>query len=222
MKKKISEIIQKEKFHPGFIGFFINHNFLIRKSLRNAIKSNAHLLEGSLLDFGCGSKPYKKFFVACREYIGVDYRIEGREDKQKEVDVFYDGKNIPFENSHFDSLLKLNGKLIITTPFMWEEHEMPYDFARYTTPALEHLYKKSGFTIVDNYKTGNSIEVITQFKINYIKNILPKNKVVKHIILLPFIGYYNLKGVIISSIFPKDRKTYFNNVFLLEKTNDLM
>ncbi|MGL5233220.1 MAG: class I SAM-dependent methyltransferase [Empedobacter falsenii] len=244
MKKKISEIIQKEKFHPGFIGFFINHNFLIRKSLRNAIKSNAHLLEGSLLDFGCGSKPYKKFFVACREYIGVDYKIEGREDKQKEVDVFYDGKNIPFENSHFDSLLctevlehvfnidellyefnrvlKLNGKLIITTPFMWEEHEMPYDFARYTTPALEHLYKKSGFTIVDNYKTGNSIEVITQFKINYIKNILPENKVVKHIILLPFIGYYNLKGVIISSIFPKDRKTYFNNVFLLEKTNDLM
>lgn len=239
MREKINKFIQKEKFHPSFIGFFINHNFLIRKSLRKSLKSNAGLLEGVLLDFGCGTKPYKNFFVACKEYIGVDYKIEGREEKQKDVDVFYDGKNIPFDNNKFDSILctevlehvfnidellmefnrvlKLNGKLIVTTPFMWEEHEMPYDFARYTTPALKYLFEKNGFKIIHNYQTGNAIEVLQQFKINYIKNILPEKTIFKYIILLPFTVYYNLKGVIMSWILPKDKKTYFNNVFLLEK-----
>jgi hypothetical protein len=33
-------------------------------------------------------------------------------------------------------------KALITTPFMWEEHEIPYDFARYTTPALLFFISK--------------------------------------------------------------------------------
>ena len=114
-------------------------------------------------------------------YIGVDYKIEGREEGQKEVDVFYDGKTIPFKDAEFDSLLstevlehvfnidelllefnrvlKINGQAIITTPFMWEEHEMPYDFARYTTPALEYLYQKHGFEIIHKYKTVQEDDV---------------------------------------------------------------
>ena len=150
----VKKTIKKEKFHPRIIGFFINYNFLIRKSIQAIIKKNADQLKGSLLDFGCGTKPYKSLFVDAEEYIGVDFKIEGREDNHDEVDQFYDGKVIPYENSRFDSLLctevlehvfnidvvllefnrvlKMNGKALITTPFMWEEHEMPYDFARYT------------------------------------------------------------------------------------------
>ncbi len=239
MLDKIKNQIQKEKFHPSLIGFFINHNFLIRKAIKKAISKKASLLQGSLLDFGCGSKPYRKVFVNCNEYIGVDYKIEGREEYQKEVDVFYDGKKIPFSDNHFDSILctevlehvfnieelllefnrvlKPHGRAIITTPFMWEEHEMPYDFARYTTPALKYLYSKNSFRIIENYKTGNYIEVIMQFNINYIKNILPKNKFIKHLILLPFVVFFNFLGLILSFILPNEQTAYFNNVFVLEK-----
>ena len=235
----IKNIIYKEKFHPGFIGFFINHNFFIRREISSAIKKNANFLNGHLLDFGCGTKPYKFFFNNCKDYVGVDYKIEGREEKQKDVDVFYDGKLIPFPNNSFDSILctevlehvfnidellqefnrvlKKNGKALITTPFMWEEHEMPYDFARYTTPALKHLYSKNGFTVVNHYKTGNYIKVIAQFNINYVKNILPKNKVIKHLILFPFIIFWNFFGSFFSLILPSDKTAYFNNVFLIEK-----
>ncbi|OYU81323.1 MAG: SAM-dependent methyltransferase [Flavobacterium sp. BFFFF1] len=235
----IREIIQKEKFNPGIIGLFINHNFLIRKALRKAIKNNAQYLSGSVIDFGCGSKPYIKLFKDAQSYIGVDYKIEGREEKQKRVDVFYDGKQIPFDANHFDSMLctevlehvfnidellrefhrvlKPGAYAVITTPFMWEEHEMPYDFARYTTPALQHLYTNNGFEIVHNFKTGNYIQVIYQFRINYIKNILPENKIIRHLILLPFIFLYNLFGVIFSNVLPKDKTAYFNNVFILRK-----
>lgn len=235
----IKEIIQKEKFNPGIIGFFINYNYLIRKPLFNNIKLNSKYLTGKVLDFGCGTKPYKKYFNNVKEYIGVDYQIEGRYDTQKEVDVFYDGKSIPFNNETFDSLLctevlehvfnveelllelnrvlKTNGYALITTPFMWEEHEMPYDFARYTTPALLHLYKKSGFEIVNHNKTGNSLRVIYQFRLNYLKNILPSNKHVKFIMLFPFIFITNLFCVSFEMILPKDKTTYFNNVFVLKK-----
>lgn len=236
---KIKRIIQKEKFHPGIIGLFINSNYLIRRPLCINIKKFSLQLNGNLLDFGCGTKPYKSFFKNVNNYTGVDYKIEGREEQQKEVDVFYDGKRIPFENDTFDSVLctevlehvfnieevlselhrvlKNNGKAIITTPFIWEEHEMPYDFARYTTPALIHLYNKNGFEILDHVKTGSAPSVIAQFKLNFLKNILPQNKVLKHLIILPIIFIVNIFGLLLYYVFPKTPSVYFNNIFLIQK-----
>ena len=242
-KESIAQIIQKEKFQPGIIGFFINNNYLIRKPLFNAIRKHTLKLEGDLLDFGCGSKPYKSFFKNAKSYIGVDYKIEGREERQRVVDVFYDGKTIPFENKNFDSILctevlehvfnvddllkefnrvlKVGGKALITTPFMWEEHEVPYDFARYTTPALISMYEKNGFEIIERSKTGNYISIIFQFQINYIKNILPESKYIRQVILVPFIFLLNLLGTIFSTILPKEQTAYFNNIFFLVKKTDL-
>lgn len=239
IKETIKKIIKKEKFFPGIIGFFINYNFLIRKNLKNTIKKNASQLTGTLLDFGCGSKPYKILFNNVDKYVGVDLKIEGREENHQYVDKFYDGNTIPFDNETFDSLLstevlehvfnvdevlkeinrvlKKGGKALITTPFMWEEHEMPYDFARYTTPALIHLYEKNGFKVISHNKSGSYVEVIFQFSLNYVKNILPSNKVVRQVFLLPFILIFNFLGLFFGTLLPKERTAYFNNVFLLEK-----
>jgi ubiquinone/menaquinone biosynthesis C-methylase UbiE len=240
--KQLKSIVQKEKFHPTILSFFINNNFLIRKSIRKAIIKNSIHLKGALLDFGCGTKPYKKLFINVDSYIGVDYKIEGREESQKTVDFFYDGKTIPFNDKEFDSILstevlehvfnvedilcefnrvlKINGHALITTPFMWEEHEMPYDFARFTTPALEYLYQKHGFEIIHNHKTGNQIEVIFQFAINYFKNIIPKFAL-KQLLLVPFIVFFNTLGIVFSFLLPVDKTAYFNNVFVLRKIKNL-
>ncbi len=240
LKSFFNDKIKKAKFHPGLLGFFINQNFLIRRSIAKAIKDNAPLLgNGALLDFGCGTKPYKIFFQNVTTYIGVDLKIEGREATQKEVDKFYDGKTIPLGNESIDALLstevlehvfnieellkefnrvlKKDGKALITTPFMWEEHEMPYDFARYTTPALFHLYEKNGFAVVKHYKTGNYVEVISQFMLNYFKNIFPQNKMLRQVLLLPFIFLFNFMGLVLGFILPTDQTAYFNNVFVLKK-----
>ena len=240
--KQLKSIVQKEKFHPTILSFFINNNFLIRKSIRKAIIKNSIHLKGALLDFGCGTKPYKKLFINVDSYIGVDYKIEGREESQKTVDFFYDGKTIPFNDKEFDSILstevlehvfnieeiliefnrvlKMDGHALITTPFMWEEHEMPYDFARYTTPALEYLYQKHGFEIIHNHKTGNQIEVIFQFAINYFKNIFPKFPL-KQLLLVPFIVFFNTLGIVFSFVMTVDKTAYFNNVFVLRKIKNL-
>lgn len=237
--KSIKNSIKKAKFEPTLLGFCINNNYLIRKELNFQIKKNAVKLSGVMLDFGCGTKPYKKYFSNVSDYIGVDIKLDGFEERQKHVDFFYDGKNIPFEDGNFDSILctevlehvfnigellnefnrvlKKGGTMLVTTPFMWEEHEMPYDFARYTTPALRNLYKQNGFEVVNHYKTGNNAVVITQFCINYIKTLLPENKVIRQIMLIPFIMYFNIMGLIFGTLLPGDRSSYFNNIFVLKK-----
>lgn len=235
----IRKLVRKEKFHPGILGFFINNNYLLRRPLMREIKKSAGHLSGTLLDFGCGSKPYQDDFVNVKEYIGVDLKIEGRDENHAYVDEFYDGKVIPFGNGHFDSLLctevlehvfnidellcefnrvlRTGGRALVTTPFMWEEHEMPHDFARYTTTALEYLYEKHGFRVVEKTKSGNHVEVVFQFALNYIKNTLPNNKYLRQIFLMPFILSINSLGTVCSAVLPQDQTAYFNNVFVLEK-----
>lgn len=235
----MKDFIKKEKFNPKIVGFFINHNYNIRRLLYSSLKKNAPKLSGKILDFGCGSKPYEHLFVNATEYIGVDYEIEGRKENLDKIDFFYDGKKIPFEDNTFDGILctevlehvfnidellsefyrvlKPNGKAIITTPFMWEEHEMPYDFARYTSVAVKFLYEKHGFLIKEQTKSGNTIHVIFQFSLNYFKNIFGKNKIVRQIVLLPFIFIFNFLSLSLGLILPEDKTAFFNNIVIVEK-----
>lgn len=239
MIKSIKNLIKKEKFNPKLLGFFINHNFNIRRLLYKSIKNNASELSGKILDFGCGSKPYQKLFVNSTQYIGVDYKIEGRSENIDKIDFYYDGKNIPFEANSFDGILctevlehvfnidellgefhrvlKPGGKALITTPFMWEEHEMPYDFARYTSIGIKFLYEKNNFKIKQHFKTGNTLTVFFQFGLNYLKNVLPNNKIVRQMLLLPFIFIFNFLALFLGTLLPTDRTSYFNNIVLIEK-----
>lgn len=83
---------------------------------------------------------------------------------------------LPFDSGSFDTVLMLqtlehveeplvalseayrvlrpNGLLVVTTPFMWGIHEQPRDFYRYTPYALEYLAGKAGFEQIDVQPTG--------------------------------------------------------------------
>ena len=63
MLKKLKEIYNKEQFIPSFLSIFINPYYFIRKGLLKDIKKNRHYMNGIMLDFGCGSKPYKKLLI---------------------------------------------------------------------------------------------------------------------------------------------------------------
>jgi len=39
-------------------------------------------------------------------------------------------------------VLKKEGLLLATCPFLWPEHEVPYDYARYTSFAMKNLLEK--------------------------------------------------------------------------------
>jgi SAM-dependent methyltransferase len=47
----------------------------------------------------------------------------------------------------FHRILIPNGKLLLTAPLCYEEHEVPFDYYRYTQYGLRHLMANSGFVV---------------------------------------------------------------------------
>ncbi|MGD9591742.1 MAG: class I SAM-dependent methyltransferase, partial [Candidatus Berkiella sp.] len=156
LKSFAVKLLLSQQFKPSILGIFVNPYFIARKGLYQAINALGSYVTGKTLDIGCGQKPYQSL-CSSSEYIGLE--IDTPENRAfKRADLFYDGKVLPFENEAMDSVvahqvfehvfqpqdflkeinrvLKCNGTLMLSVPFVWDEHEQPYDFARYSSFAL--------------------------------------------------------------------------------------
>jgi len=216
--------------------------YLTRNRLLKSIAAHAPEMNGILMDFGCGSKPYKSLF-SVEKYIGVDFENQGHPHLNEQIDVFYNGRQLPFENEHFDSVfssevfehifnleeilkeinrvMKKGGKILITCPFAICEHESPNDFARYSSFAIKYLLEKNGFEIIHQYKTGNNVETVYQLWIMYIhQHISPYLKKIPVIrSAFRFITYTGLNclAMFFSKILPDRRDLYLNNIVVGRK-----
>jgi SAM-dependent methyltransferase len=205
------------------------------------MKKYASELTGKLLDFGCGCKPYQSLFVNISEYIGIDIEDRGHDHKNEHVDFYYNGETLPFKDETFESILsnevlehvpnlhaildelnrvlKPGGKILFTVPFVCFEHELPYDFRRFTIQGLINTLKEHNFKILMAEKTGNFIEVVIQLWISYLRELLfTKNKFVNIIINILFISPFTLAGLFLSLIFPSKKGLYFDCVVVGIKT----
>lgn len=217
-------------------------SYLLRKKLLKAIQKYAPQLDGKLLDFGCGSKPYQSLFTV-DEYTGVDFHGEGHSHENEQIDFFYDGKTLPFQDNQFDSVfstevfehvfnleeiipeirrvMKPGGQILVTCPFGIAEHEQPNDYARYTSFAIKQLFEKNDFEIIAYEKIGNEFETIMQQWIIYVyMRILCKfNKllIVRPIIDPLVISGLNLFTIVMSRILPAKKDLYLNNLILCKK-----
>ena len=241
MLNKLLKIYKNQTFNPGFIGIFINPFFFIRRGLLRGIKKYSKQLNGSLLDFGCGSKPYKKFFNV-ENYFGVDIIDRGHPHEQElgAIDVYYDGNRIPFKDKSFDSLfssevfehifnledileelsrvLKKNGSAFFTVPFVWDEHEIPFDYGRYSSFGIKFLIEKHGFEVVVLEKSTKYLETVFQLWNLYLYyNLYTKNKYLNIFINILFISPFTIMGILISGILPNRSSLYNNNIILAKK-----
>jgi SAM-dependent methyltransferase len=237
---RLISFYKKQQFIVKPYSIFMNPFFIIRLGLYKGIKEKAKMMQGRLLDFGCGLKPYRSLFFNVKEYIGLDMENEGHSHEKEQIDVFYDGKTIPFGDGHFDSvfssevfehvfdiepiLTELNrvlvkdGQILVSVPFAWNEHEIPNDFGRYTSFGLEHLLKKAGFEILESKKSGHFAAVIAQYIILYFYELLPtKNKFLKNlkntILFFPLV----IPVFLLSICMPRNKSLYFNNIILARK-----
>ena len=142
---------------------------ILQEINKRIIKFSETTENKKILDFGCGENKYKKFFSEKNHFIGVDIKVSGRGLEKKKPDIFFDGISLPFENSEFDivictevlehvedfenslneihRVLKPGGKGIITMPFITAEHEIPYDFRRFTSYGIKREFEKFGFKV---------------------------------------------------------------------------
>jgi len=238
---RIKKYIRQQMFNPTIAGAFINPFYFARKGLYKAMSRFVPKLQGKILDVGCGQKPYQHLCDAKKvsEYIGLE--IDSTENRtNKQADYFYDGKNFPFENREFDSvmtnqvlehvfnpdeflaeinrILKPEGLLLLTVPFVWDEHEQPFDYARYSSFGLKHLLQKQGFEIISHIKTSTDVSVIFQLINAYLFKILHTNNPYFNIILtILLISPFNVIGIILAKILPDNQDLYLDNIVLARK-----
>jgi len=241
MITKISSFINRQMFEPTLIGVFVNPFYIARISLLKEIKKLGSEISGKTLDVGCGTKPYKKYF-ASSEYVGLE--IEEQTNNQiKQADVYYDGKHFPFENAEFDSLLsnqvlehvfnpteflseinrvlKINGKLLISVPFVWDEHEQPYDYARYSSFGLIHLLQQHGFEILKSKKSVNDFRLFAQLLNAFIYKIVRKNKIIKQLFTFFVMSLISLIGIFIGKMLPQNDDLFLDNIILAKKITNV-
>jgi SAM-dependent methyltransferase len=238
MIKIIKQYVLGQQYAPGFPGLWLNPFYHSRSGLRKAIGQMARHLNGRLLDVGCGRKPYRELFQT-DVYIGLEIDTpENRENKQ--ADFFYDGNTFPFAGHSFDGIvcnqvlehvftpdlflaeirrvLKAQCLLLLTVPFVWDEHEQPWDYARYSSFGLKSLLEKNGFEVMQQLKINADVRVLFQLVNAYLFKVLwTRWPVVNLLICAIVMAPFNILGVLLYRVLPGNPDLYLDQVVLARK-----
>ena len=236
----VARLIEKEQFEPSVLGPFINPFHIARAGLLRNIRSLGSAVTGRTLDVGCGTKPYERFFRST-EYIGLEIETTINRERKK-ADVFYDGGAFPFGNGEFDSLvtnqvfehvfnppeflaevnrvLKPGGTLLLTVPFVWDEHEQPHDYARYSSFGIRHVLERHGFEIVSLIKSVNDVRVFAQLLNGYLYKKTVWNTLLRQVTTLTVMAASTIIGIVFARILPKNNDLYLDNIVLARKVSD--
>lgn len=123
-----------------------------------------------LLDAGAGESVYKRFFEHC-DYKAADLAIGEEAWNYAHLDYVAPLHDLPVGDGTFDAVLCTQvlehleypresvrefhrvltpgGKLFITVPMAQAEHQVPYDFFRYTSYGLRSILAEAGFDVVE-------------------------------------------------------------------------
>lgn len=194
------------------------------------------------MSFGCGlwTKPYRDLF-AVNEYIGLE--IDTTDNRlNKLADFFYDGDIFPFPDHSFDGvvcnqvlehvftpdsflseigrILKPGGQLLLTVPFVWDEHEQPWDYARYSSFGLKSLLEKNGFEVATQEKTNADVRVLFQLVNAYLyKTLWTRWPLLNLLVCTTVMASINILGFLLYRLLPNNPDLYLDQVVLAEKVS---
>jgi SAM-dependent methyltransferase len=139
---------------------------LIDSEVRGAA---TRLAEGQVvLDAGAGEARHKRFFGRAR-YIGLDFGYGDDTWDYSNLDVRGDLENIPLCDASVDCILcmvvlehtrnpqqvllefarvlKPDGMLVMVVPFLWEQHQIPHDYFRFTRYGVHSLFEATSLRL---------------------------------------------------------------------------
>lgn len=234
----IKDWYRRQQFDPGGAGWLVNPFFLARRGLMGNLKPLLGELRGDVLDVGCGRKPYEAL-VAAKSYVGLDFdsavtRAYGV------ADVYYEGGHFPFDDARFDGVLctqvlehvftpreflgeihrvmRPGGTLVLTVPFVWDEHEQPHDFGRYSSFGLRASLESAGFEILSLKKSCADGRALSQLGSGYLFKICrSQNRLCNMLCQVLLIAPATLTGWLMSAVLPRNPDLYLDNVVLARK-----
>ncbi len=238
MRSKKQAMIEQIKFLPRPWHIFFNPYYLVRRALYLEIDRLARRMNGVLVDIGCGTKPYECLFDV-ELYVGIEVRSSGHSEERKKASLIYDGIALPFKEDSIDSVfasevfehvaeldglltevhrvLKPDGMMLITVPMCWNEHELPYDYRRFTLPGIVRILSKNGFVIIDAKKTNNFVLTLTQGLCAYLYQNISTKFYIRRVAIPILIAPISITGLLLSYLLPTDTSLYSNNVVLARK-----
>lgn len=155
-----------------------------RRSILAFVREVAESLPpGSVvLDIGAGDAPYRELFGHC-DYLTTD-REDSLHEGARQADFIASAEALPLEDAAVDAalltqvlehvpdpaavlgeaarILRPGGAIFLTVPFVWELHELPLDFWRFTPASLERLLDLAGFIDVQVEARNDCFTTVAQ------------------------------------------------------------
>jgi SAM-dependent methyltransferase len=137
------------------------------------------LVNGSVLDVGCGGQPYRSLFSRAVTYTGIDTVDAAANFGYQTPDTLYfSGNTWPVEDASVDFVLCTEtlehvpdptvliaeafrclvpgGTFLLTVPFAARWHFTPHDYWRYTPSGMDRLLSLGGFVNCQVHARGNA------------------------------------------------------------------
>jgi SAM-dependent methyltransferase len=121
-----------------------------------------------VLDAGAGECRFRDRFTHAR-YFGIDFAAGDPEWDYSRLDVIARLEQLPLAERSFDRVMSIvvlehtaeparvlgefhrvlrpGGTVHLVVPHMWEEHQRPHDYFRYTSSGIRFLLEKAGFEV---------------------------------------------------------------------------
>jgi SAM-dependent methyltransferase len=149
----------------------------------------------TVFDIGCGNKPFESYIrTLTKKYDRSAYRgCDIVQSSEQRVDIICDVTNIEEKSSAYDivictqviehvfehskvfeeayRLLKPGGFFIVSSNLVWQIHEAPYDFYRFTNYGFIALLEAAGFQVREGKSNGGKFAVLGQLALHVLSCI---------------------------------------------------
>ncbi len=209
--------------------------------------ADQYLFEGSVLDVGCGQKPYRFLFKKTKKYMGIDLNTYSKNQvfNTQKPDTYFTKdytKNytLPYATNSYDHTVsfqvlehhkkpakmiselvrvtKPGGLILISAPFIEGLHEEQHDYYRFTKYALIDLFKTNDCKIVEVIHQGSVFSTITMIRMDALIEFAQKNTITRSLSYMIY-PFFLLASYLslILDFFARSQRIYLNYLVLAKK-----
>lgn len=198
------------------------------RDLYRELRAVLATLDGSVLDIGCGNKPYGPWLLRANRHVGMDVKPGPHVDH-----VVPDGADWPFADASFqavigtqvlqhmanlprlveqiDRVLAPNGTVVLTFPFCYNDMTVTFDkvhvrdYWRLTVHGARQLFP-AGYEIVTAKPLGGVGSALGVMWINWLTVMMTRNNAIEMLYFLllplwiPFCAVTNLIGRLLDTV----------------------
>ncbi len=180
---------------------------LIESEVRRASET---VREGQIvLDAGAGEARHRRYFTKGR-YLALDTGYGDAAWNYSGLDIRGDLENIPLRDASVDCILcmvvlehtrkpdrvllefgrvlKPGGALLMVVPFLWEEHQSPHDYFRFTRYGVQFLFESAPFQVDDLSPMGGFFQVCARRSVAFLTFLQGGWRWIPFVLLAPFFG----------------------------------